>query len=261
MSSAKGDKLPRRGSELPRGILELARILSSRKIVTMGELKQNFEATAERTLFRQLKRLAYRTSYTHGGRYFALDEIAEFNDDGLWCCKSVWFSQHGTLHSTLETWVTASDNGFFANELKQALHVNVKETLLRLIKGGRIDRERMAGRYLYCAVESARRKRQLLARKAELAAEEPSDELKAAILIFFALLDEQQRRLFAGLESMRRGRGGDSFVAELVGVNVHTIAKGRKQLLERDIEMDRIRAAGGGRHPKKAPRSSRRSKS
>lgn len=260
MTNTKGDKLPS-GSDLRLEIQDLGRIMRSKKIVTMGELKQNFESTAERTLFRRLKQLAYRTSYTHGGRYFSLDEIAEFNDDGLWCCKSVWFSQHGTLHSTLENWVTASDNGFFANELKQALHANVKETLLRLVKGDKIVRERMAGRYLYCALGSAQRKRQILARKTEFAAEEPSDELMAAILIFFALLDEQQRRLFAGLESMRRGRGGDSFVAELVGVNVHTVAKGRKQLLERDIEMDRVRAAGGGRHPKKAPRSSARSKS
>jgi len=228
----------------------------------MDELKQNFETTGERTLFRRLKQLAYCTSYTHGGRYFALDEVARFNDDGLWCCRSVWFSEHGTLHSTLETWVTESENGFFAHELEQALHASVRETLLRLVKGGKLVRERMAGRYLYYAVDSAQRKRQCLARRAELASteEEPSDELKAAILIFFALLDEQQRRLFAGLESMRRGRGGDSFVAELVGVNAHTVAKGRKQLLERDIEMGRIRAAGGGRHQKKARRSSRRSK-
>jgi len=260
MQNTKGDKLPD-GSDLRLEVQELARILRSRKIVTMSELKQNFEATAERTLFRRLKQLAYCTSYTHGGRYFTLDEIANFNDEGLWCCKSVWFSRHGTLHSTLETWVTAADNGFFAHELKQALHANVKETLLRLVKGKKIVRERMAGRYLYCAVGTTERKRQILARKAELAAEEPSNELKAAILIFFALLDEKQRRLFAGLESMRRGRGGNSFVAELVGVNVHTVAKGRKQLLERDIEMDRVRAAGGGRHPKKAPRLSRRSKS
>jgi hypothetical protein len=29
------------------------------------------------------------------------------------------------------------------------------------------------------------------------------DELKTAILLFYGLLDEQQRRLFAGLESIR----------------------------------------------------------
>jgi hypothetical protein len=31
--------------------------------------------------------------------------------------------------------------------------------------------------------------------------------LKAAILVFYSLLDEQQRRLFAGLESIKLGRG------------------------------------------------------
>jgi hypothetical protein len=36
------------------------------------------------------------------------------------------------------------------------------------------------------------------------------DELKAAIILFYGLLDEQQRRLFAGLESIRLGHGGDT---------------------------------------------------
>lgn len=226
----------------------------------MEELKQSFDTTAERTLFRRLKSLSYCTSYTHGGRFFALNQIADFNEDGLWSHDSVWFSRHGTLRATLEIWVTTSEKGFYGHELKRALHANVKETLLRLVKSGRISREKTAGLYLYCAAGTAQRKRQVLARRAELTAEEPSDELKAAILQFFALLDEQQRRLFAGLESMRHGRGGDCFVAELIGVNVHTVAKGRKQLLERNVEMDRVRAAGGGRPPRKPPMSFARSK-
>jgi hypothetical protein len=36
------------------------------------------------------------------------------------------------------------------------------------------------------------------------------EELKAAILLFYSLLDEQQRRLFAGLESIKLGHGGDT---------------------------------------------------
>lgn len=244
----------------PIELQELARILTNRRIVTMEELKQRCGTTAERTIFRKLKQLSYCTSYTHGGSFFALNKITDFNEDGLWCHNSVWFSQYGTLRATLEAWVTASDKGFLANELRDALRTNVKETLLRLVNGGQIAREKSAGLYLYCSADPAQRKRQILARNVELAAAEPSDELKAAILIFFALLDEQQRRLFAGLESMRRGRGGDSFVSELVGVNAHTVAKGRKQLLERDIEMDRVRTAGGGRLQKKVPTSSGRSK-
>jgi hypothetical protein len=176
-----------------------------------------------------------------------LSEIAKFNEDGLWSCDSVWFSQHGTLLATLEAWVNQTDKGFYAMELENALHVSVKETLLRLIKNSRIHREKVEGLYLYCSADIAVCKRQLSARRIEQAQEEPTDELKAAILLFFAVLDEQQRRLFAGLESLRHGTGADPFVAELFGVNVHTVAKGRKQLLDRDIETERTRKAGGGR--------------
>jgi hypothetical protein len=229
------------------GLREIVQILKKQRIVTMDELKSRLGVTAERTLYRKLKLLSYRTSYTHCGAYFTLDEIADFNKDGLWCHDSVWFSQYGTLLTTLEVWVTESDKGYFANELKSALHVSVKETLLRLVKSGRISREKTSGLYLYCSVKSSKQKKQLLARKAEVAAEEPSDELKASILLFFAVLDEKQRRLFIGLESLRHGKGGDTLVAELFGVNAHTVAKGRRQLMERDVEIDRIRAAGGGR--------------
>ena len=47
------------------------------------------------------------------------------------------------------------------------------------------------------------------------------DELKAAVILFFSLLDEKQRRLYAGLEAVRIGHGGDRRVAELLGVDVH----------------------------------------
>ncbi len=36
----------------------------------------------------------------------------------------------------------------------------------------------------------------------------PVDEVKAAMILFFSLLDEKQRRLYAGLESVRLGYGG-----------------------------------------------------
>jgi hypothetical protein len=74
-----------------------------------------------------------------------------------------------------------------------------------------------------------------------------SDELRAAIVLFASLLDEQQRRLYAGLESLQLG--GDRQIAELLGLDPHTVAKGRRQLLARDVETDRVRAVGGGRKP------------
>ena len=82
------------------------------------------------------------------------------------------------------------------------------------------------------------------------------EELKASILLFYSLSDEQQRRLYAGLESLKLGRGGDRQLAEFLALNPHTVARGRQQLLAQDVEVDRARRAGGGRKPveKKRPK-------
>ena len=84
------------------------------------------------------------------------------------------------------------------------------------------------------------------------------DELQAAILLFYSLLDEQQRRLFAGLESIKMGHGGDSVLADFLGLDPHTVARGRQQLLDRNVAPGRTRRSGGGRKPveKKPPTSS-----
>ena len=74
-----------------------------------------------------------------------------------------------------------------------------------------------------------------------------SDELKAAIILFFSLLDEQQRRLYAGLESYKLGHGGDIAISALLGVNAHTASRGRKELFGGDVNHQGIRSEGGGR--------------
>ena len=73
------------------------------------------------------------------------------------------------------------------------------------------------------------------------------EEVKAAILLFYSLLDEQQRRLYAGLESLKLGRGGDRHLAGFLDLDLHTVARGRQQLLAQDVEVERARRTGGGR--------------
>ena len=91
---------------------------------------------------------------------------------------------------------------------------------------------------------------------------EATDEAKAAIILFMSTLDEKQRRQYAGLESMLIGRGGDRRLAEMTGLDVHTIAKGRKELEQHDLDLERVRRPGAGRKPveKKRRRSSKPSK-
>jgi len=236
----------------------LAELLREQKVATMGQLADTLGTDVKRTVFRKLKELGYRTSYSHRGRYYTLDTVAEFDEDGLWSYGSVWFSLHGTLLATSEAIVDAGEFGYFVDELDNALHVSTKDALRILVRAGRLEREKVGGRYLYCSTDPVRQRQQVLAR--EVYAErtmggplpEPDrmhDELKAAIILFFSLLDEKQRRLYAGLESLKLGHGGDRRMAALLGLSVGVVARGRRELVERDVEIGRIRKEGAGRKP------------
>lgn len=74
-----------------------------------------------------------------------------------------------------------------------------------------------------------------------------TDEVEAATILFYSLLDEKQRRLYAGLESHKYGYGGDSRIAGILGLDNHTVAKGRQEILSGQIDRERIRQEGGGR--------------
>ena len=237
----------------------LAALLRRKKIATMPELMEALGTDAKRTVFRKLKELDYRASYSHRGRYYTLDELANFDWRGLWTYKEVWFSTHGTLLSTAVALVENAEFGYFVEELDNLLHVGTKDALRKLARDVRLMREEITGRFLYCAADAGRRRQQLLARRTLLA--EPGvagplpeddimpEELRAAIVLFYSLLDEKQRRLYAGLEALKTGRGGDVRIAELLGLNSCTVAKGRHELLAQDIEVDRVRKAGAGRKP------------
>ena len=61
------------------------------------------------------------------------------------------------------------------------------------------------------------------------------------------MLNEKQRRLYAGLESIKYGRGGDQRLAALLQLNPQTVARGRKELLAQEADSERVRKSGGGR--------------
>ena len=149
-----------------------------------------------------------------------------------------------------------AEAGFTAAELQRLLHVGVKEPLLKLYRQKRIDRKEVDGVYVYLSRKKGRKRNQRLTRESRLVAveighsplrEELSQELNAAIILFFSLLDEKQRRLYAGLESHKLGHGGDRKVAHVLELDVHTVARGRHELFASDVQREGVRKKGGGR--------------
>ena len=234
----------------------LKALLKGQKIATLSELKESLGTSATMTVFRKLKGLGYQTSYSHRGKYYTLADIPRFDPQGLWSYRSVWFSRDGNLLYTTQRFVEEADSGLTASELNGLLSVEVKEPLLQLYRRKRIDRQQIGGAYVYFSKQSGVGRQQHLQRQSPTAALEISDssvradlspELKAAIILFYSLLDEQQRRLYAGLEAHKLGHGGDSKIAEFLGLDPHTVARGRRELFGEWIQRQSVRKQGAGR--------------
>ena len=130
-------------------------LLGNQTITSLAEVMAALGAGASRrTAFRKLKDIDARTSYSHRGGYYTLDQLAHFDECGLWSFAGVRFSRAGTLLATAESFVNHAEAGHFVDELDN-----------------------------------------------------------------------------------------------LLGIDPSTVAAGRRQLVERDVEVDRVRRAGGGRTP------------
>jgi hypothetical protein len=236
----------------------LRSLLQRKKIATLPELKGALGSSATMTVFRKLKALGYLTSYSHRGKYYTLAEIPRFDEWGLWSYDGVWFSRDKNLLATAQRFVEKAEAGFTAGELQDRLNVEVKEPLLQLYRRKRIDRDDLGGRYVYFSHDPGIGREQRLQREGRRAVLELGDstmqaelspELKAAIILFFSMLDEQQRRLYAGLEAHKFGHGGDRRIAEFFRLDVHTVARGRRELFGEQVQRQRVRKEGGGRKP------------
>jgi hypothetical protein len=67
--------------------------------------------------------------------------------------------------------------------------------------------------------------------------------------LLMSRLDEQQRRWYAAVAAEQLGHGGTKRIAQITGLNVNTIRRGRREMAQglRERPRARQRVAGGGR--------------
>ena len=241
---------------------KLIEIFQAEKVLGLGMVKEIIGTASRMTVFRHLKALGYYSSYSHTGKYYTLCSIPVFDKNGLWSYGGIYFSKHGNLMQTISVLVKRSEAGYFASELEEFLNVFVHNALGKLFKLGRLLREQIGDQYLYLSPVLA--KSQFAARKAiltratvESVAVTDSDgqQIIEHFETFLSVLNEKQRRLYLGLESIRLGHGGDVRIASIAGVNVKTVSRGRRELLSKEIDLDRIRRKGAGRPALKKTKS------
>ncbi len=134
----------------------LWKLLRRRHVVELRDLCEAVGTQSRMTIFRRLREVGYRTSFTHRGQYYTLAELPEFDEWGLWFHGDIGFSRSGTLKETAAVQVEQAPDGRTHGELSHLLRVRVHNPLLDLVHEGRIGRERYRGQHLYVSADADR---------------------------------------------------------------------------------------------------------
>jgi len=226
---------------------QLVNSFSERTVLTIEDLKNILGTNSRMTIFRKLKQLSYRSSYSHCGRYYTLGSLAQYNKNGIWNYNQIYFSKYGTLKKSVLKNIEKSRTGLTSFELGELLHVPVYNTVLNLYNTHKVNRKQLGKEYIYLSIKNG--EAQFLLRKQEIQSKHTvaKDDTDGYLALFMTLLNEKQQRLFAGYESLKLGYGGDKKTALKTGLNVKTVSQGRQELINKDVDITRIRKAGAGR--------------
>lgn len=143
----------------------LQKLVRQISVVSLEDLYRAMDTRSRMTVFRRLREVGYRTSYTHAGQYYTLEDIPAFDDQGLWFHQDIGFSHAGTLKQTTVMQVEQTPEGRTHGELSSLLRVRVHNTLLGLVREGRIARERIGNVYLYVSADPERAAQQVTERR------------------------------------------------------------------------------------------------
>ena len=169
-----------------------------RKIVTLAELALHLHCS-RRTVQRRLADWRAIRSYNRNGAYYTLPDIPEFDANGLWRYRGVFFSRFGSLPETFAELVARSPAGLTASQAGELLGLRPSSFLWSLREHPALVREKHGGRYLYLSSDPARSQAQRQQRASmSQAARLPTDAEAVAILVekikHPSLSDEQLSR-------------------------------------------------------------------
>ena len=143
-------------------------LLRSKDVVEFKDLQAALGNASRATTFRYLKRVSYRRSYNHNGRYYTRPDRTRYDEFGLFSYSDIHFSRDGTVGETIKRLVYESTVGLTSRELQDVLHLRVQVFLLSALRHAAVTREKIGGFYVYAHTDNAVRELQLHRRREQL---------------------------------------------------------------------------------------------
>lgn len=145
-----------------KSLVEILReVFLKRRVLGIKDVYKTIKTDSRTTAYRYLQKLEALSSYSHAGKYYTLNEIAQFDKDGLWHHGDISFSKHGTLMNTIVHLVAACDSGKSCSELEKQQRVYVQNALLALVKSKKLARQVVNGVYIYVSTDSSQSDKQI----------------------------------------------------------------------------------------------------
>ena len=188
--------------------VETLRTFRRLRIMTADQLADHLRCSIP-TVRNRLKSWAALTSYNRNGRYYALSDVVNLDEDGLWKHKGVFFSRYGTLKNTVRSLVAGSAAGLDAREIGTLVGLPARSFMAQLKKIPGLRREKYEKRFVYYGDEEDTYRSQGAHRRQESKSRPP--ELPSDMEAIFILVD-RIRHPDSSLEQCarrlrRRGRG------------------------------------------------------
>ncbi|MGB7934885.1 MAG: hypothetical protein WCH04_22220 [Gammaproteobacteria bacterium] len=148
----------------PDALKALHAFFKKKQVAMLPDIYAVLNTTSRMSAFRRLQELDYLSSFSHAGRYYTLPAVANFNLQGLWFYEEVGFSRFGNLKETVIHLVDQSVAGKTHEELEKQLHLRLHNTLLELVRSGKIARQALKGVFVYLNRDANRAQQQLIRR-------------------------------------------------------------------------------------------------
>ena len=211
----------------PRKELDVVQIFRAPRILTLEQLCRKMRASRS-TVIRRLDEHGYHSSYNHSGMFLTIDEVAEFDSQGLWGFSAARFSKHGNLKETVWQFVEDSEQGMTHEELATLLGVRVHNSLLELVEEEWTHRERLGPTFVYLSYQTSVRRKQARRRQLLLAeGQKPRPTARQIIATLLELIKDpraSKQQIVLGCQ-----RSGVSISRELVDAIFETYELDKKR--------------------------------
>lgn len=127
---------------------EVMQAFRKRKTLTVEQLKNMLQCSVP-GVRKYLKQWKTVTSYNCNGRYYALPDVPQFNEYGLWEHNEVRFSRFGTLKETIIQIVMQSPQGLSSTEIGSLLGLDPRSFMNHYKDLPQLQRIKLHGRYVY----------------------------------------------------------------------------------------------------------------